>query len=56
MIQEMKDALPTVNLARLCRLLGVTRQSYYQHFWQKESVSFESELIIQKSIRNKKKP
>jgi transposase InsO family protein len=31
---------------RLCRLLGITRQSYYQHFWQQESISIEESLVL----------
>jgi len=49
-IQEMKDNYPGISLVRFCRLLGVTRQSYYQHFWQKELVSTEEELIIDKVV------
>ena len=29
----------------------MTRQSYYQHYWQEETTSFESELIIREVIR-----
>lgn len=32
---------------RCCCLLGITRQAYYQHFWNEEASSFEQELIIQ---------
>ncbi len=42
-----------MSLGRCCRLLGVTRQAYYQHFWDYEEDSLSSDLIIQevKSIR-----
>jgi putative transposase len=43
----MKDNNPKVSLMRFCRLLGLTRQSYYQHFWQEELVSIEHELVLQ---------
>ena len=32
---------------RCCCLLGITRQAYYQHFWNEQASSFEQELIIQ---------
>lgn len=44
----MKDNNPKISLTRFCRLLGVTRQSYYQHFWQDEAVSVEQELVLQR--------
>jgi transposase InsO family protein len=31
---------------KCCCLLGVTRQAYYQHFWETEAVSFEQEIIL----------
>lgn len=46
----MKDNYPRISLVRFCRLLGVTRQSYYQHFWHRELLSIEEELIIGKVI------
>lgn len=49
----MKDAYSQVSLVRLCRLLGVTRQSYYQYLNRYEDRSIESHLILQevRSIR-----
>lgn len=35
----------------MCQLFGVTRQSYYQHFWNEETVSFEHELIVKQVIK-----
>lgn len=32
---------------RCCCLLGITRQAYYQHFWNEEASSFEAEVIIE---------
>ena len=55
MIQEMKHNYPKVSLGRFCRLLGVTRQSYYQHFWQQEQLVFEDELVISEVIRIRKR-
>ena len=54
MIQEMKHNYPKVSLGRFCRLLGVTRQSYYQHFWQQEQLIFEDELVISEVLRIRK--
>src|SRR5690554_171929 len=42
----MKDAYPHVNLSRLCWLLGITRQAYYQHFQHQEEKSIEAYLIL----------
>jgi len=42
----MKDSYARISLVRLCRLLGITRQAYYQHFWQQEVLSIEEELVI----------
>ena len=46
----MKDNNPRVSLTRFCRLLGLTRQSYYQHFWQEELISIEHELVLQRVL------
>lgn len=32
-------------------LLGITRQAYYQYYWQLEQQSFEQELIVQQVIQ-----
>lgn len=42
----MKDSYTRVSLVRLCRLLGVTRQAYYQHFWQREVTGIEESLVL----------
>jgi len=42
----MKDNYPHIGLSRFCRLLGITRQAYYKHFWHKESESIEEKLIL----------
>lgn len=49
----MKDSYTRVNLVRICRLFGVTRQAYYQHFWQQEVTSIEESVVLSKvaSIR-----
>lgn len=49
----MKDKHPNVGLSRFCRLLGISRQAYYQHFWHQAGVSTEEELVIKeiKEIR-----
>jgi putative transposase len=38
----------------MCRLLGITRQAYYQHFWNFELEKVEEQLILQRvlAIRN----
>lgn len=42
----MKDIYPTISLARLCRLLGITRQAYYQHFWNVSDITVEQQLVL----------
>lgn len=44
----MKDSYPSISLVRFCRLLGITRQAYYQHFWQVEDISTEQQLVLEK--------
>ena len=50
MILEMKDIYPSISLSRLCRLLGITRQAYYQHFWEVSDITIEHQLIIDRVI------
>jgi len=42
----MKDIYPAISLARLCRLLGITRQAFYQHFWHVSDISTEEQLLL----------
>ena len=43
-----------MSLGRLCLLFGITRQAYYQHYWQLQERSFEHELVLEQvlSIRS----
>lgn len=50
----MKNLYPKVSLGRFCRLLGVTRQAYYQHFWYREQLTFEDELIVCEVLKIRK--
>jgi putative transposase len=50
-ILEMKDTHSAIGLARLCRLLGVTRQAFYQHFWYVSDTSTEEELVLEEVYR-----
>jgi putative transposase len=50
----MKNNHPKIGLGKFCRLLGVTRQAYYQHFWHQEQLTFEEELVISEVIRIRK--
>ncbi|HLO36891.1 MAG TPA: IS3 family transposase [Lacibacter sp.] len=43
----MKDSYRRVSVTRLCRLLGVTRQAFYQHFWFIEDLSIQEQLVLQ---------
>jgi transposase InsO family protein len=47
----MKDNYRQISLSRFCRLLGVTRQAYYQHFWQEEFIGIEQNLVLQEVLR-----
>ena len=42
----MKDSYSNVSLVRICRLLGVTRQAFYQNSWQVEATTVEEQLIL----------
>lgn len=42
----MKDSYTRVSLVRICRLFGLTRQAYYQHFWQQEASGIEESLVL----------
>jgi putative transposase len=50
----MKDSYSKVSLVRLCRLLGMTRQAYYQHFWQQEAASIEESFVIAQVLEIRK--
>jgi putative transposase len=39
----------------LCLLFGITRQAYYQHYWQAEETSFEQELVLRQVLSIRKK-
>src|SRR6187402_181010 len=42
----MKDIYQSISLTRLCRLLGITRQAFYQHFWDVSDIRVEHELVL----------
>jgi transposase InsO family protein len=42
----MKMEFSRIGLSRLCQLLGVTRQAYYQHFWSLSDTHTEEQSII----------
>lgn len=44
-----------VGLSRFCKLLGITRQAYYQHFWRIEDKSVEQQLVLQEVLRIRNK-
>jgi len=46
----MKDNYPQIGLSRLCRLLGITRQAFYKHFWHQECVGVEHKLILEQVL------
>ena len=50
----MKSEDPGLSLTRSCRLLGFTRQAYYQHFWDQQEKKVEHELVLQEVQRIRK--
>jgi putative transposase len=42
----MKGDRPSIGVGRLCRLLGVTRQSFYQYEWRSQDINVQAELIL----------
>lgn len=50
----MKTTYKQISISRLCRLLGITRQAYYQNFWHQEDIQTEQELVIQEVLRIRK--
>jgi len=42
----MKDSYRKVSLVRLCRLLGITRQAWYQHFLREQIENVEQQLVV----------
>ena len=46
----MQDKHPHVGLSRFCRLLGISRQAYYQHFWQERTRHLEQELVLKELV------
>jgi len=46
----MKDTYTGIGLVRLCWLLGITRQAYYQHLWQQQTIEIEDHLVLQQVI------
>jgi hypothetical protein len=46
----MKDIYRAISLTRLCRLLGITRQAYYQHFWEVSDITIEHQLILDRVV------
>ncbi|MEQ8425110.1 MAG: hypothetical protein RIA63_10400 [Cyclobacteriaceae bacterium] len=46
----MKDIYQSISLSRLCRLLGITRQAYYKHFWEVSDTTTEHQLILDQVI------
>jgi putative transposase len=47
----MKNIYPYVSLARFCWLLGITRQAFYQHFWNEQDISTEQNLVLEEVKR-----
>lgn len=47
----MKDLYQKVGLGILCRLLGITRQAYYQHFQHRNGLALEDELVVAEVLK-----
>ena len=46
MIGDLKSHHPAIALSRICGLLGITRQGFYQHGWDMAEVSLEEQLVL----------
>lgn len=55
MIHEMKVRYPSIGLVRICRLLGITRQAFYQHFWRLEGLTVEEDLVLNEVMQIRQK-
>ena len=53
MILETKDSHSGISMGVRCRLLGLSRQAYYQHQWRSMEINLRQDLILQEvhSIR-----
>lgn len=51
----MKDNYRQISLSRFCRLLGITRQAYYQHFWQEAFTFMKEDLVLQEVNKIRKR-
>lgn len=53
MILETKDSHLGISMGARCRLLGLSRQAYYQHQWRSLEVNLGQDLVLQqvRSIR-----
>jgi len=51
----LKERHQRHSLGRLCLLFGITRQAYYQFYWQAKEISFEQELVIKQVIEIRKR-
>jgi putative transposase len=51
----MKDKYRRVSLCRLCRLFGITRQAYYQHFWEEDFKTIEESLVVNRVLEIRQK-
>lgn len=47
MILETKDSYPAISVGVRCRLLGLSRQAYYQHQWRFMEVNLGHDLVLQ---------
>ncbi|MCB9033152.1 MAG: IS3 family transposase [Chitinophagales bacterium] len=47
----MKARHQYIGFAKLCRLFGITRQAYYQHFNQAVNTALQQELIIKEVLK-----
>lgn len=47
----MKGLYQKVGLGILCRLLGITRQAYYQHFRHRNRLALEDELVVAEVLK-----
>jgi transposase InsO family protein len=51
----MIEHYPTTSLSRLCHLLGISRQAYYQHTWNWQQRTAKEEVLIHRILEIRQK-
>ena len=52
----MKDLYASVSMVRICQLMGITRQAYYQHNCQQDAKGIEESLVLTQVLAIRQEP